>query len=81
MGFMEKKVLELLSQVNKDKHLGDKETRPWPCYFHNHFNSSGNFFNKLPVTRESKISELVKAIYDYIEISVNVCNEINKLKL
>lgn len=75
------KVRELISEINIDKHLGDKGNEPWPCYFHNFLNSSGDYFNKLPETRETKISETVKTIYDYIEKSINVCNDINKLRI
>lgn len=75
-----KAVVDLLNIKNSDKHLGDKETQTWPCYFKNWLNTTGDFFNKLPETRETKISEQVNIIFNYIEMATNICDDINNLR-
>jgi hypothetical protein len=74
------KVMELLVEKNSGGRLGEKETLWWPCYHQNHFNCVGDFFNKLPKTRETKISELANIIFNYVEKATVVCDEINKMR-
>lgn len=74
------RVMELLYQKDPQKHLGDKETQPWPRYFHNCLTGVGDYFSKLPTTRETKISEYANIIFNYIEKATNICDEINILR-
>jgi hypothetical protein len=69
---------QLIEQKDKDNLGLQLFSQIWPCWITIPFNSDGDFLNKLPNTRETKVSELVERFFNYVKIASDVCEEIGK---
>jgi len=69
---------QLVEQKDKVKLGLQSSSAAWPCWITIPFITYGEYLNKLPNTRETKVSELVEIFSDYVKIASDVCDEIGK---